>query len=275
MKKTPIAKEEWNFAACPDRQREACLFYEFAREYVRGQIGVEIEKNYSLHTLFVLGPAIRDRLKYLPIGCHEFPELPWLQVHSAERERLLSKCTLEPGFECPFEDLLVKNKFDVTQLIELQQEMRAERTRAIEKELNEGNHRNVKALIQDSDNFFPLTNHLSYAFIEIDWRKSDRALKRAFELLLKRRPVSSDQHSHDQLGGRGGTVDKLKQLGAMRLLRALKRAEAVVNFLATESNTPPYSSAEGVLAADKRARDILFKMTADGAFAHFKMKQPE
>lgn len=307
MKVPNLQREEWDFSACLEAERETCVHYEYAREYVRNRPDIaEKLKGRSrvelAHRLFAARFSKHKPRSYiLPIMCSQFPATPWLKIPREERQDLIALCSPHPG-ESPNDDLLTDAKWELSCLQnfdEMRQRQAEEVRRQGEEWVKTNGYVNGKKVsfakmyakmimgVPPSSltprHFYAYTGHTNYAVITLDWRQSNNQLKHGFELLLKRRPEAfpdsgetakrsgrSEMITAPALrGGRGGAHDKFKQLAALRILTHYVDPEKIVDFLSANKSASPYKNAVNVQIAARKARTALTKMEAQGQFAGF------
>ena len=122
--------------------------------------------------------------------------------------------------------------------------------------------------------YYAVEANAALAVIQLDWRKSDRALKAAFQRLLKRRPESMAYvEEKPSKGGRGGVTEQLKKLGAKRMRAYYGSSETAVEAmqLAYDStrNKPPYTDADALREAASKAGKVLKRLKDTGRFRAF------
>ena len=301
MHKQQIRREEWDFRACLEDERAACVHYEYAREYVRQRPEItrklaaesRVKRARKLLLTQLDQPHLRSYM--LPVLYSGFPEVPWLQIPLEERQDLIEMCGPQPG-DGPDLDLLTDAKWELSCLENfdgMRQRQWAEWQRQGEQwaktnGLVDGKNVSFAKMLAriplaalTPKHFYAYSGRTNYAVITLDWSRSNKGLKGAFEQLLKRRPktfpdsgkpadssyggrkiVSSKLH-----GGRGGAHDKSNRLGALRLLNHYTHPEKVIVFLDELRHTLPYKTAVGIVVAAKKARAVLGQMETEGQFA--------
>ena len=298
MKALTLERYEWDFSTCLDQEKDVCLHYEYARQFLEERPALKDEwvgkhrKKNVLHFLTFQCSKRKRRCDGLPILCDQFPALPWLKLSREERVRLLElrdrQLLEESGSE-----LLASNHWELQCLenfAEMQQRHYESWRQVAMQWLETNGQVNGKrvpfAKILSScpvaaltpRHFYAYTGHINYALIVLDWSKDNSELKRAFERLLKRRPVDYPGPSEaakqrintprisQARGGRGGPFDRLRQLAAMRLLLHWRSSEKTVDFLSDNETYLPYRNVRNVEGAARKARVALGEMEQDGQF---------
>ena len=311
MKGPNFRREEWDFSACLDAERNTCVHYEYAREYVRSE--PQIAKKLTGRSRAELARRLlvarfskhQPRSYILPILCSGFPGTPWLKVPREERQDLIEWCNPRLG-EGPNSDLLTDAKWELSCLQNFD-EMRRKQSEELQRQGEEWVKTNgynggkkvsfekmyekmiagVSPASLTPRHFYAYIGHINYALITLDWRQSDNLLKEAFENLLKRRPKAfpdpgeaAKHNARSEIliaptprGGRGGAYDKLNQLAALRVLKHYIDPEKVTEFLAKDGSILPYSNAINITVAARKARASIAKMEAQGQFARFTSRE--
>jgi len=201
----PLPSEEWNFSDCPEEQLLPCLCYETWRE--QKEVFRKISKYRENPTKFIREHEHRYRGEWWmekAIGCGrccpswlwsafpEFPQTPWLAIHKETRvERISNRW-----------NAYLKRRKSLEASVENLKDA-------------EGNYQSFVIDRQMGRQRFPIL--LAYAVIKVDWSKSDSELMDRFALFLKAwRPETAQVKERR---GKTSERDRLKQLGAWRLLR--------------------------------------------------------
>ena len=293
-KKAALKRCEWDFSACSDDDRSACVQYEYAREFLHKQpnltselIGDGRAKHLIrfLSFLFTSGKQCSD---YFPILSDRFPATPWLELSCDERMILREFRNKDSQLLAPekweLECLSNFAKYRQKQLGDWQEQA----MQWVETNGHVGGRKMSFADLFASCPHFALTpTHLyryfggrDYALIVLDWSKSKNDLRAAFEELLQWAPPTfpgalkpSMQRAGNartpfrRAGGRGGPVDQLRHLGALRLKTHYEKTEDVVRFLDGEMSDLPHQNGRSIDNAVGKARATLRKMEKDGRFS--------
>lgn len=222
--------------------------------------------------------------------CSDFPAIPWLKLPVETRASLIARCQPLPEDDPLSSNLVVSDDFDFSLIQKLaesreklflqwKQEVRDQRDR-------ETSGLNIGLLIEEQPierpglcngpkHFYALREYVALALIELNWLRSDRQLKAAFERLLRLRPKPANIPDKKRMpkGGRGAASDQLKQLGAKRLLAHCGTPDAAIGVIeAAYKNTrnkPPYSDPDALREAAAKAGKVLKDFEFAGRFRAF------
>ena len=292
-KAAPTAKE-WDFSTCLDQERNACLHYEYTREFLR--VRSDLKDNFEgksraealLRFLILLMTHGKECSDYFPILASGFPTTPWLEL--AREERIALRALYDTNSE-----LLAPEKWPLESL-QTFAEHRGERFEIWRKEAMQwvetngyigGKNVSFFEILRSCphppwapDHLYRYTGH-DYALIKLDWRKSNNDLMRSFEKLLGWRqneseaPTPIKQTAKDvrvpfpRRGGRGGPVDQLRQLSILRLKTYYGNRGDVVEFLEARKSDLPHENVRSIDNGAAKARALLRKMEKDGRFSVF------
>ena len=287
---------EWDFSACLDSERNTCLHYEYAREFMseRADLKAGLEGgNRAQHLVNLLSNLLKngeqnsDNFLFL---CVHFPKKPWLEL---SREERISLTALRESNS----QILAPEKWDLQCIInfaELRQkrfdDWRNEAMQWVETNGYVGGKKvsfgklltSCPATALTPAHLYIYFGHINYALISLDWRKSNNALVEAFEQLLKWRPstfpdaapsvkqtTKSTRIPFARRGGRGGAFDQLRQLAALRLKKYFGDSRDVIGFLDDQESDLPHNNVRSIENGAGKARAVLRKMEKDGRFRCF------
>ena len=295
-KKAALERCEWDFSACSDKDRNACVQYEYAREFLhkrpdltsglRGDGRAEHLIRF-LSFLFTSGKQCSD---YFPVLSEKFPATPWLELSRDER-------TILREFRKTDLQLLAPEKWELECLANFAK-YRQKRFGEWQEQAMQwvetngyvgGKHVSFVEIFASCPHAALTPTHLyryfggtDYALIVLDWRKSKNDLRAAFEELLQWAPPTlpgtpkpAKQRAKDaripfrRAGGRGGPIDQLRHLSALRLKTHYGKTEDVVAFLDGETSDLPHQNGRSIDNAVGKARATLRKMEKDGRFSVF------
>jgi hypothetical protein len=199
----PLAREDWDFSACPEDQLRACLFYELARECPHAirvartahNTLLEITAAYGTKHHYSLASSVIEIFK----DCPEFPRTPFLCIPKEDRKRRIANCSQSHGLVQADLPALLRQHAD-----------KIPRRKTIGKTL--------KYLAGQGD----------IAAFYFDWRSSDEQLTQGFrELLRVNRPLTAIRISRKGKGSSPEQLRKdLKALGVYRLLQRTRWEDA-------------------------------------------------
>ena len=97
MDERTLNRLEWDFRSCPTDERDTCLHYEYAREFVRTRPDLvlrlaEHPRPQPYGHFLVFSQSKETNKDGLPLLCRSFPTLSWLSIPQEER-RLLTGLT--------------------------------------------------------------------------------------------------------------------------------------------------------------------------------------
>ncbi len=290
-----LHRQEWDFRACPNEERDTCLHYEYAREFVRGRPDLAARlaeyprpQPYGHPFVFVMSKeADQDGL---PLLCADFPEKPWLSIPQQQRHFLMSLCKPLPEENPEDPDLLVPDDFDVARLLKWD----AQREELSAKWNSENADRLLRileaystdkafkeeavarpSLCDGPKRYYAVDKDKSYALIKLDWNFSNHQLRKAFDRLLDRCPEGIPGKKNKKLSkvGRGRAGDRLNWLGAKRLHRQYRTYDAAQNAVdaAHESakGKASYTDAEALRKAAGKSDRSLASYVRAGRFRAF------
>ncbi len=274
--KSIIDKEEWDFARIPLDQREACYLYEYERELtkhwprlsqlflIRKQRSIlpkEDPKAWKIITTMTL--IHRVFLKRFGVGLSIyfdfFPHIPWQSLDDTIRSRLVKDVT---SFNR--EGL---SRFDRLAIHTLR-ELAASKIRSIETFA-----RVHEFLLSDE-----ARDQTEYGFFAINWDYGDPEIKNAFESWLTER-----RHEREKLGlkaikhrrtARGGFVDKLRWLGALRVRNHYSPNELSDYPDSNLKVDAPYSHLPDLYEAASKAERLLNRLRTTRLFTANQRKKP-
>ncbi len=295
-KKAALKRCEWDFSVCSDDDRSACVQYEYARQFLRKQpdatsgLAGSGRAEHLIRFLSFLFTSGKECSNYFPILSERFPATPWLELSRDERKVLREFRKKDSQLLAPetweLECLANFAKYRQGQLVQWQEQA----MQWVETNGYVGGKKVTFVELFASCPQAALTpTHLyryfggtDYALIVLDWRKSKNDLRAAFEGLLQWAPPTlpgtlkpAKQRTENtripfrRAGGRGGPVDQLRHLGALRLKTHYGETEDVVRFLDEETSDLPHQNSRSIANAVGKARATLRKMEKDGRFSVF------
>lgn len=242
-----LVREDWDFTACDDWQRRACLEYELCREsvHVRAKAG-QFRKQYP-------AAAIENRwlgacaLHGLPsaVLIPDFPRLPWLCLPRDQRAKWIVETQ---NVWLPRDDKKRQRMIET-------KDFQADKIMALDETAVK--NLQVDGVIQDARFDYDAEPLQSFHVFKVNWRYSNLQLKEQFARWLEnRRPEDAKP-----VEKRGGTsnAEILKVIGARRLLLAygMDKAEAITFDVLGK---PLYSGASAWSRAKHAAEKAILAM---------------
>ncbi len=296
MEKPILARSEWDFSKCLDQDRGACVQYEYAREFLRKRADLKeklrgagrVEHLLRFQSfLFTSGKPCSD---YFPILCDDFPAMPWLDLprdlrttmrtfREADSE-LLAPDTWELQCLANFTELRQKRfqewQENAMQWVETNGYVNGKKVSFLEI------FTSLPHAAFTPTHLYRYFGGIDYALIKLDWSKNNNELIAAFEQLLRWRPstfagaakpakqlTKSDRIPFHRSGGRGGPVDQLRQLSALRLKTHYGDSKNVISFLEEQKSDLPHKNVRSIENGAGKARAVLRRMERDGRFSVF------
>ena len=295
-KKAEPPAKEWDFSTCLDQERNACLHYEYTREFLR--VRSDLKDGFDgrnraealLRFLTLLMTHGKQCSDYFPILSSGFPTTPWLELAREERITLRALCDTNSELLAP-ETWPLENLQNFA--VHREEQFEYWRKEAMEwletngyiggKKVPFGKMlRSCPHPPYAPTHLYRYYGHFNYALIKIDWRKSNNDLMQSFEQLLETRPstfpgaaMPVKQKTKDaripfaRRGGRGGPVDQLRQLSILRLKTYYGNSGDVVEFLEARKSDLPHKNVRSIDNGFGKARAVLRKMEKDGRFLVF------
>lgn len=228
----PLAREEWDFGACPEGNEYSCWAYEFARECPKIRAAVQAaDDNRKAGTARKLDAAVDEDLNWhyeisiygsdgevedvtvLKLPLEHFPHTPYLSIKNPRKRRTPSK--KESEFLLNF------------------------RLRSF-----------------GETGFGPKRLGASSRIIlYIDWNAPDDTLRRAFARWLKTHRPFPDKSQRGKSLSKRRFAD-LRALGAYRLLKTMSVLEAM-DFSMAKRGSPLYAKPADWSTAKRRVRQVL------------------
>jgi hypothetical protein len=229
----PPAVEEWDFSDCPDDELESCCYYEYSRERddVKAQVAGLRDPNRQPHHPYPGDAVYYQNLWFTTFFrlFAEFPDTPWLKIPPGDRHARLKECA---KWDSPF------------------MSVGPERLQ---------NDEDVYPYFPDDVGAFDV--HSVHA-VEVDWKASNDAIKKAFEQwLIENRPPYA---VHLDQTGRVSDRELLKYLGAYRLLQDAENNWETANEWAAKFGqgtmwTPRYSDKRAWERPKRQAKEMINK----------------
>lgn len=295
-KKTEPPVNEWDFSTCLDQERDACLHYEYSREFLRKRSDLReafdgnSRAEALLRFLLLLLTHGKKFSNYFPILASGFPATPWLVLTRDERISLRKFCITNSELLAP-DTLPLENLQNFAENREEQFEYW--KTAAMQwVETNgyvSGKEVSFIEIFRSCPHppwapahLYRYQGHTNYAVLALDWRKSNNQLIQEFEKLLGWRPAkfpgagapakltTKDRRTpFSRRGGRGGSLEQLRQLSLLRLKNHFGNNQDVVDFLEEKHSDLPHKNGRSIDNGAGKARAVLREMEADGRFSVF------
>jgi len=211
----PLAKEEWDFSKCPCGEEEMCAQAEFRRESIR----FWLERNPG-KTADIPGPfLLSDQSSLNPPW--------WPNTHLVKLREIYSAfpaCAFRSAHEQSSAIVIVPVK-----KLAIFPEFKGVRS--------------------------PITGHIEYMGLRIDWTRPNQALLKAFAVFLRNhRPLPPTKLSGRAQSRRFRAI--LRALGAYRLLKAFTAEEAFA-FTEKSASKPLFAKISDWYKAKARVKKIL------------------
>jgi hypothetical protein len=234
-KKGKLDRKEWDFRKIPKPEIETCFIYEYARELARRSPGI-------LDDPFILGQIGWSARK-------KTPQLSKGKKVCLEFRKTMTNC---------FSDFLYLygDSFPATSWQGLDQKVRSE----LVEEVNYGrqhrwNSLPVRKLRIKRDSF------------AINWHYPDAELKRTFAKWLLKQRKDREKSERPEIKykqkGRGGFSDRVRWLGALRLVQHYRTSQ-LVNYENQDAKlkiAAPYRYSSDLYKNARKARNLLNKLS--------------
>jgi len=241
---TTLAREEWDFDACPTEELSTCWQYERQRETGESRKAVlDFRKKFGLHTFEDLRGELQSRMGWVcAYECFpEWPRTPFLAIDSKERKRRLKLLPKVAGVD----DWPYYLVTDITKILQ---------------NYAEGGFSSMLSgdTLRQSD--WPEWREI--VALDVNWLLTDEQMLRCFKAFLKqRRPPDVKQNESRGAGNdqRQSRAD-LKALGALRVLRHTQndwmKAEEITERMSRKGK-PLFENQPSWIRARKRAQTML------------------
>jgi hypothetical protein len=236
-KNADLDSKEWCFRSISTKEADACYVYEYLRELIRRSpsngrkdgraiIATKVVRFWGMDEHSLSAADIILNTPWQDLG-HEAQSILSRRVAN----RNLISLTMEP-----------ENDLDITNIKEFRERY--------------GSWQNSF----DSE-------RTEYGFFAINWRFADRDLKRTFDEWLAERRKEVERRGWTKpdykAKGRGGSVDRLNWLGALRVVEHYRRTDTqLVDYADTNLKIDaPYSHLPDLRKNAKKARKLLTVMS--------------
>jgi hypothetical protein len=265
-KKGKLDRKEWDFRKIPKSEIETCFIYEYSRELARrsprilalfaqwqagrraGERTPQSSKGTEAYKEFrkMMTACFPD---FPDINEDWFPDTSWQRLDENVRSRLVKEVKSGPQH---YLNSSSSNKLSA-------------RTFKFEKPSEMGcEWRSVPEPFRQED-----ISHIEHSTLAINWLYPDAALKRAFAEWLSQQRKDRERRGLIEIKykpkGRGGLRDKLRCLGALRVVNHY-RTNQLVEYKLQDSKlkvAAPYRYSPDLYKNAKKARELVKMMSGD------------
>jgi hypothetical protein len=217
----PLERHDWDFTECPKKQLPFCFRYEYCRESEFVKVAQHLQQNHAKIPVGILS-LISEALAHIPDYFPDFHKRPWLDLLEAERVRYIKDREEIAKITQPLIGFSILTNQDLERCAGLSlqntwlslQQMPA-----------------VPALVARNERL-----NTQQGLFQITAGFPKKEIIDQFRRYLDRIQRDQPNFFHANSGGRGGPMDRLKELGAYRILYGRSPALAY-KFVRRHSNS--------------------------------------
>lgn len=228
LKKADLDRKEWCFKSIPKHEVNACYGYEYFRELAR--------RSHRIDAVGEFRKVMANWLFYKPALLEDCnPNISWQELHQKMRSALVKIHTNIRSVGCLIME--PERESDITNIKRFRHSCRGLCQDELDRERTE------------------------YGFFAINWRYADREIKRTFaQWLSEQREEVKWTEIDYKTKARGGSMDRLNWLGALRVVKRYRKTE-LVDYADTNLKVDaPYSHLPDLYKSAKKAGKLLKTM---------------